>query len=137
MINDLTGQTFGYWTVIKFAGHDIHNNAQFLCRCRCGTEKVVIGSNLRSAHSKSCGCRKRDIRARNNNLTGQVFGNLTVIKPAGVYRHKYSLSLCRCKCGRELVVRNASLKSGLTKSCGYRSCSTQLKKTRVLQVEMT
>jgi hypothetical protein len=29
----------------------------WLCRCDCGNEKPVLGTALRSRHTKSCGCR--------------------------------------------------------------------------------
>ena len=56
---DLTGQRFGALTVIERAGSYMHETAQFatwLCRCDCGNEKIVIGTNLRAGHTKSCGC---------------------------------------------------------------------------------
>jgi hypothetical protein len=54
---DLTGQRFSKWTVV---GHANTKNYKvfWLCRCDCGNEVVVNGSNLRSGHSKSCGCWK-------------------------------------------------------------------------------
>jgi hypothetical protein len=51
-------------------------------------------------------------------LTGQVFGKLTVSKrtePNGVIR---ALWLCQCLCEREVTVRGSNLRSGGTKSCG-------------------
>lgn len=55
-------------------------------------------------------------------LTGQVFGRLTVIKmldpikrPSGSLRYK---CLCRCDCGTEKSVDVNALKRGATKSCG-------------------
>lgn len=51
-------------------------------------------------------------------LTGRVFGRLTVLNraensPTGKVRW-----LCRCACGTELPVRGTLLVSGLTRSCG-------------------
>jgi hypothetical protein len=53
---DLTGQKFGRWTVVAFAGVNQRRNACWLCRCDCGEQKVVEGKNLRSGNSRSCGC---------------------------------------------------------------------------------
>ena len=56
---DLTGQRFGRLVVVRREGayaHDNRTNAKWLCRCDCGAEKVVIGMNLRSGNTKSCGC---------------------------------------------------------------------------------
>ena len=52
---DLTGQKFSRWTVLKYEG-----NCNWLCRCDCGTEKVVQSGHLRSGRSKSCGCYRKD-----------------------------------------------------------------------------
>ena len=52
---DLTGQKFGKWTVIKRA-ENIGRYVGWLCRCECGTERVVQANNLKSGKSTSCGC---------------------------------------------------------------------------------
>lgn len=54
---DLTGRTFGYLDVIEFSSRHA-GKALWLCRCRCGTEKVVDGHNLSSGHTTSCGCKR-------------------------------------------------------------------------------
>ena len=51
-------------------------------------------------------------------LTGQVFGKLTVIECAGKLDGRRYHWLCRCECGNEKVILGASLASGNTKSCG-------------------
>lgn len=52
---DLTGKTFGLWTVIK-RGSNLGNRVRFLCRCKCGTERLVKPNSLVRNLSKSCGC---------------------------------------------------------------------------------
>lgn len=47
-------------------------------------------------------------------LTGQTFGMLTVTSES-VTPGQWQ---CRCKCGKQVYVRGASLRSGNTKSCG-------------------
>jgi len=54
-------------------------------------------------------------------LTGQTFGKLEVLKYAGLIptgKQRQSAWLCRCKCGKEVVIRHSGLKSNGTKSCG-------------------
>lgn len=51
-------------------------------------------------------------------ITGMVFGRLTVIKEAGRSRQGRKLWLCFCECGNSTVVRYDHLKSGSTISCG-------------------
>lgn len=55
---DLTGKTFGRWTVISFAGKNKHGQNLWLCKCECGTERVVRGGG--KIFSKSCGCLQRE-----------------------------------------------------------------------------
>lgn len=55
---DMVGRVFGSLTVLSCAGWDRKGQATWHCRCACGREVTVIGTNLRSAHSKSCGCRR-------------------------------------------------------------------------------
>ena len=59
---DLTGQRFGFLTVLVRAGTSIGKTkkATWLCRCDCGVEVVRESPSLRSAHrpnAKHCGCR--------------------------------------------------------------------------------
>lgn len=53
------GTRFHYLEVI---GERIlkRNNSYFPCRCICGTERLVAYQKLKSGHSKSCGCFKRE-----------------------------------------------------------------------------
>ncbi len=52
---DLRGQTFHYLTVIAKA-QKLGNHIRWNCLCRCGAETTVSTSDLRSNHTKSCGC---------------------------------------------------------------------------------
>lgn len=66
-IKDLTGQNFGLWTVLRQNGNTKTGAALWLCYCKCGKHKTVIGSDLRSGKSLSCGCLQR--KAAGKNLT--------------------------------------------------------------------
>ena len=48
-------EKFGRYTVIAEAGRK-NDMRQVLCRCDCGTERVIYYKNLKSGNSKSCGC---------------------------------------------------------------------------------
>jgi hypothetical protein len=56
---NLAGQTFGRWTVVSHVGV-IGTNATWLCRCECGTERVLRSNNLRTGNTESCGCASRE-----------------------------------------------------------------------------
>ena len=60
-LSDLTGQRFGRWTVIKSAGRDEKGRHKWLCKCDCGTERVIPQDRLKSGNSKSCGCLQREV----------------------------------------------------------------------------
>lgn len=56
---------------------------------------------------------------RVKDLTGRVFGYLTVIEFTGIYsRSKGSLWLCNCICGNTRIAKAKSLLKGDTTSCG-------------------
>lgn len=57
---DMTGEKFGRWAVIQKAEKGPKGETQYLCRCECGTEKVLRRCSLTSGNSKSCGCLSRD-----------------------------------------------------------------------------
>ena len=55
---DLTGQKFGHLTVIRRCGNDNRGEILWECSCDCGNPDPiqVLGSNLRTGHTTSCGC---------------------------------------------------------------------------------
>lgn len=53
---NLTGQRFGRWLVIAYAGRIKSKQSSWLCLCDCKTWKVVNKSNLLTNRSHSCGC---------------------------------------------------------------------------------
>jgi len=57
---DISGQTFGRWTVTARAVSKPGKQARWHCKCSCGNGGEVGGAQLRSGWSKSCGCLKRE-----------------------------------------------------------------------------
>ena len=51
-------------------------------------------------------------------LTGEAYGRLTVIKKAGHDAHGNTMWECLCECNQTKIVKTADLKNGKTKSCG-------------------
>ena len=62
---DLTGKRFNRLTVIKRVKNR-GNLTCWLCKCDCGNEVEVIGSNLKRGTTKSCGCYNHDILVKRN-----------------------------------------------------------------------
>lgn len=55
LLIDLTGQTFGRWTVVSLDPTSVKPK-RWHCVCECGTKRIVAGQNLRNGRSTSCGC---------------------------------------------------------------------------------
>lgn len=60
VFKDLTGQVFDRLTVIKRVDDYIspkgQRKVQWLCRCDCGNERLVVSGDLTNGNTKSCGC---------------------------------------------------------------------------------
>lgn len=70
-VYDLTGMKFGRWTILNRAGNDGQRAATWLCRCDCGTERVIRGYALRYGHTRSCGClQSEQVAGRNRKHDG-------------------------------------------------------------------
>ena len=135
--DDLTGQVFHYWTVIQKVENSADGHAQYLCRCKCGTEKVVISKTLLSGHSQSCGCYKKELTSERFSKpvpVGSRFGELIVIEDLPETNHcKKRLCRCLCSCGQEIIVPRAHLRSGNTTSCGHIKSKGEATLVRLLQ----
>lgn len=116
----LAGQRFGILTVIERTPNE--SISKWMCRCDCGNDLIAWGQTLRNGKTRSCGCLlayEKLEKAKLQVPTGTVFGKLTVLSllPSRLKRWGYD-TYCRCECGVEKRVALASLKSGVTKSCG-------------------
>ena len=57
---DLTWQRFGRLVAIRDVGQTKAGDRIWLCRCDCGNKTRVAAGNLRTGHTRSCGCLKRN-----------------------------------------------------------------------------
>jgi len=114
---DLTGQQFGSWTALSYAG-----SYRWLCRCQCGTERAVSSRSLKAGQSTSCGCSYKK-------KPGDTFGRLTLLEQIGT-KGKSAIWRCRCECGNETTVNSSNL-GWDTQSCGCirRETTGQLNRT--------
>lgn len=80
-VTDITGQRFDMLIVVEFVGLK-HHKAEWLCRCDCGSTKVIKGVDLRSGNSGSCGCRTREKSLERFTTHGATIGG----KHSGAYR---------------------------------------------------
>ena len=66
---DITGNKYGMLTVIRrdgtwFDKWGFSSCPTWLCKCDCGNEVSVLGRNLKSGATRSCGCLKRGPKPR-------------------------------------------------------------------------
>lgn len=71
MIKNEIGNRYGMLEVVALSQEKSkRREARWLCRCDCGNEVVVYGSNLRNHHSTSCGCNHAKRGKENGNFKG-------------------------------------------------------------------
>lgn len=106
----LEGTRVWEWDVLEYVG-DKH----YICRCTCDKHRVkrVAAMDLLHGISKSCG--HNNGKNLIKDITGQKFGELTVIRYLG-----NKLWECECSCENHTIVkvRKGNLLNGSTKSCG-------------------
>ena len=77
----MAGQRVGRWLVVSREPSSKGGLAMWLCRCDCGTERVMKGTHLRQRKSRSCGC--VSYQSKNpkisKHLVGKRFNRLRVL----------------------------------------------------------
>ena len=109
---DLTNQKFGKILVLE-RDYSKTNGTYWKCRCDCGKEIVVRKDQLTRAKypKRSCGCDQKE-KASQTHLkdeTGNSYGYLTVLYRTEDLRKGEARWHCKCKCGKEIVVRKDQL----------------------------
>jgi hypothetical protein len=112
------------WTVLsKFENHE-QKRSMYLVQCSCSekTKRSVLGTDLSSGNSKSCGCLNREV-------TSRIFKKWPILPPDsrwtilkesgknkwGAYTYKVQ---CSCPAKTIRVIFGGALTQGKTKSCG-------------------
>lgn len=82
---DLTGQRFGRLTVIskKEYRDSRRPRIKWHCVCDCGKEVDILGANLTSGHTQSCGCLNSELTTERNS---EIF-----VKHAGADTRLYNV----------------------------------------------
>jgi hypothetical protein len=118
----IEGLKVGKWTTILFARKPNDDKRYWMCKCDCGTQKLVREIDLINARSTQCAqCRfsfKYDI--------GQRFGSLVIVdrfksNNGLLAKNKFTLI---CDCGDSSTVDTARINAGKVKMC-YK-CSLKL-----------
>ena len=93
----LVGNRYGKLTVIEQVESSSRGQRRYRCICDCGGTIIAFAGNLKSGHTTSCGCNKSP------DLTGQVFGKLTVVSRSDKRNSRGARTTpmweCECECG--------------------------------------
>lgn len=115
---DETGNTYGRLTVLYRAQDASDDRVKWHCRCICGAEVDVRGTDLRNGKTVSCGCYNRERTSETqfkdeigHRYTKLVVESLVTKSPKAIWR-------CKCDCGNYTNVKGIALRSGQIKSCG-------------------
>lgn len=124
--DEFSKKTFGEWSIVSKVDKD-----RVLCRCSCGTERILYKKTLVNGRSKSCGCKSlqhKNITMQNkcSEYKDKTIGEWTIIDTSNVRIFK-----CRCSCGNIRNVPKKALLDGTSRSCGCKS--TQFIKDTMLQ----
>lgn len=75
----MISSVFSRWTIIDVADDYVAPNGvthrkRWMCRCACGTEKIVDDRTLQKGLSKSCGCLRREVAIEKATVHGHATG---------------------------------------------------------------
>jgi hypothetical protein len=68
---DISGQRFSRLTAIEPTG--VGAAMRWVCRCDCGATKNITSNDLRSGHTRSCGCLAREEVSRRSKKHGESY----------------------------------------------------------------
>lgn len=122
---EIVGSIFGCYEIIGISEPKVQPSGQkkqmVICKCRlCGSTHILQKDHVIHRNYQKCSdCPKETTVI---DLTGQKFGNLTVLKqaenyilPSGQTKRQW---ICQCSCGTICTIQASHLVSGHTKSCG-------------------
>ncbi len=95
---DLTGESFGRWTVINRADDYYTGNTKWNCVCSCGIKRVVMSPTLRRGESQSCGCLRDELRTGENSPGYK--GGLKNRGSLAYFNNKVAGSRCSARSGQ-------------------------------------
>ena len=70
------GEVFNRWTVLYLYPDLLNKKRKYMCKCECGTGRIVAEASLIYGRSKSCGCWKREVDIARHYIHGQSFNRI-------------------------------------------------------------
>jgi hypothetical protein len=111
---DLTGMRFGRLVAETYCG-----GSKWNCKCDCGKRHIAHAYCLKKGLIRSCGCLRKDSsKSRMKDLTGQRFGNVTVVGLTGRKTGHNLVWECLCDCGNKCEIASSNLRRYEHVSCG-------------------
>ena len=115
-IKNELGNQYGDLTVIALAPYKQNSRAIWTCQCKCGNIVDVRGDKLRNGSKTNCG--QCQLKSHANDLTGQRFNRLLVVRPTDKRSNRNIIWECQCDCGNTHYARGKDLTTGKIQSCG-------------------
>lgn len=69
-VDEMIDKRFGDWIVLEVKGK-MHKSYSYLCRCKCGVEKILHGPHLRQGKTRQCTTCSNRKKAKDNELHGK------------------------------------------------------------------
>lgn len=121
-----SGDRYGKLTIIKeiepYVSSTNKKSRKFECLCDCGNKTEVILHLLRSNHTKSCGCIRKNVEQKIKISKGDKYGKLTIIEELDLHIRpdgkKDRRVKCICECQNTTYLLLSHLRRGTIKSCG-------------------
>lgn len=114
-----SGDKHGRLTVVGQAGRQSDGCILYKCLCECGNERIVSSKSFsQTTECRECAKKHKSEKLRGPDITGEVFGDLTVIGTNGVDQFGSVLWECRCKCGGVISMTRYQLKNKKNLNCG-------------------
>lgn len=137
-VKDITGERFGHLVALKETSERFNGKVIWLCKCDCGNKVKVTSHRLLHTEISNCFDEKcpfrdptrkllkeedfsgeaRKCSSAMEDITGQVFGELTAVSMTGVKSGKNLQWYCKCSCGKEIKAYERDLLRGIKTNCG-------------------
>lgn len=130
-IINMCGEKYGEWTVLN-EYRSVKHRTEWLCECSCGrTKKYIWRQNLINGKSLRCRiCANELLKGKErliNDLTGNTYNDLYVIKRCENSKNNSVRYLCRCSCGNLQKIEYSDLIRSKVKRCTQ--CTNNMKGT--------
>jgi len=108
---DIIGKKIGRLTVVKRSYPNAKNkDLMYVCKCECGTEKIIRGKDLRRGATKSCGCLHNEALGNRQRI---AIGLATMRAVIGSYKRKAKIR------GLEWNLAETQFKEITQQNCHY------------------